>query len=536
MKKIIRFIGIISLLCITGCSPKEPVYETGETSHIADIDTMEKADIQEDFIEKTAEKSVEEAKKPEIEDKEQESEEVSITEEQIERLQFWLDEYRPPLKDENAEILQLSGNLVLNMDESCYPELRESLRLYSEQVWEYWGYGSYRVIVHRADKRALSFLEERSGDGFCVRGFNFNPETGKNIELSSVVNNMDRLVAVIANQLVSRYPDIQLGDNPAERIMQLCSDSAVSAWTISYHGLCFYFSPEALGSKEGMFHAVVPFSDMPELFDKKYQQIPEAYAIELEEDIPFLYDLDNDGSADLIKAFFYPDDEQLDTGLQVNDRTGSGKYEGWGWAYYDENRRIYLLHMAENKNYIVFYERGDLDCTGKYGVYTYEGGNIKYLGSDMIYLDDGRITDPDSVWLINSAEPLLSGIFRTETEYFVNESVFLEAYDTIYYYLDTDREFRTLIELSVSTVDPYTGDILKSDVTLPPDTFIEPLRTDLYTWCDFVLEDGRVCRIVFDASLKDSWGIPEYEGKNLVGECISAHLSETKITIKYSDN
>ena len=465
MKKIISFIGIISLLCIIGCSSKETVYETEETPHIADVAEMEEADKWEDFIDEAEEKFVEKCEKPEIKDKKQESEEVSITEEQIDCLQFWLDEYRPPLKDENAEILQISGNLMLNMDESCYPELRESLRQYREQASGYADDDSYRVIVHRADKQALSFLEKRSGDKFCVRGINFDPETGKDIELSSIVSDMDSLAAIIAKQLVNRYADIQFGDNPTERIMQLCNDPSVSAWTISYSGLCFYFSSEALASQEEILHAVVTFSDMPELFDKKYQQVSTAYVIELEEDIPFLYDIDVDGSTDLIKVFFYPDDEHQDTGLQVNDQISSGKYEGW--TYYERSRRVYLLHMAENKNYIVFYERGNLDCTGEYGVYEFEGGNIKYIGSDSknIYLGNGRITDPNSVRLIRAGDPLMGELFLTEAEYFINEGGFLEKDNSIYYYLDTAREIRTLIELRVSTVDSYTGEVLKSDVT-----------------------------------------------------------------------
>ncbi len=536
----IRYILVtgICLLCITGCSFKESVYETEKTPYTADTDKLLNGDIQEDFKGETAKKPVEKNDESEIEDKEEPEsgyEEVSITEEQLNCLQEWLDEYRPPLKDKDAEILQVYGNLALNMDEACYPELRKSLSRYCELAQESWEYDSYRLIVHRADKQALSFLEERNGEGFCIRGYNFDPETGKDIEISDVVTDMDNLAAVIAKQLVSRYSGIRLGDNPAEKVKQLCNDPTVSTWTISYHGLCFYFSSEELGSQENILHAVVRFSEMPELFNKKYQQIPEAYVIELEEEIPFLYDVDMDGSMDLVKVFFYPDDEQKDTGLQVNDRICSGKYEGWGVAYYEQSRRIYLIHTAENKNYIFFYERGDLDCTGKYGVYAVEGGNIKYMGSDSIYLED-RITNPASVRVVIAGDPLMGELLQMETEYFIKENGFLEAYNDIYYYLDTVREFRTIIKLKVSIVDPNTGDTLKSDVTLSPGTFMEPLRTNLYTWCDFVLEDGRVCRIVFDESLKDSWGIPTYEGKSLVGECISAYYSEMKIRRENSDN
>lgn len=551
MKRYNKIVSYIILcLMLAGCGTSE---ENSNVSQDVGVETEEtaylgNAEVLEDFKNETAEKPAEEVEEPEEEYiDEQESESVSITEEQIDCLQSWLDEYRPPLKGAESEILELQGNLSLNMDESCYPELSERLRQYLEQERGYWDYDSDRVIVHRADRQALSFLEKKSGEGFCVKGYNFDPETGKDIELSSVVTDIDSLSAVIEAQLVKSYPDIQLGDNPVERIKQLCNDRTTSAWTISYHGLCFYFSSEALASQKGeLLHTVITFSDMPELFDEKYRQIPAAYAIELEEDIPFLYDIDVDGSSDLIKVFFYPDtyqkgiityhdDEQDDTGLQVNDMTCSGKYEGW--TCYEIYRRVYLLHVAENKNYILFYERGELDCTGEYGVYAVENGNLKYLGSHRIYLDDymGRITDPSAVRLKNVGEPLMSGFFLTETEYFVNETGFLETDNTIYYYLDSGREIKTLIELKVPIVDPYTGKELESDVTLLPDTFMEPLRTDLYTWCDFVLEDGRVCRIVFDESMKDSQrGIPTYEGKDLVGECISAYYSEIKLRREYS--
>ncbi|MCM1047509.1 MAG: hypothetical protein NC433_03700 [Clostridiales bacterium] len=534
MKKIISIITIICILCMTGCALKETGGGAENTVRI------EYDDIADNTTDNTADWIIEnpigEIAVPEIE-----YGEVSTPEERIERFQLLLDGYRPPLKDENAQILQLSGNLSLDMDEACYPKLRESLSQYSAKVQEDMLDNSNRVIVHRADKQVLSFLEKKGSYGFYVSGYNYDTETGQLIELSNVVNDMDKLAEIIAKQLIDRYPDIRLGDNLAKRIRQLCNDSAAVTWTINYHGLCLYLSTEilsvedGLNSPEGILHAVITFSDMPELFNEKYRKIPEAYAIELE-DVPFLYDIDADGSLDLIKTCFYQEDEEKDFSLIVNGQVESGKYEQG--AFYDQSRRAYLLHMAENKNYIVFYERGDLDCTGVYSVYTVEGGNIKHVESDSsnIYLGNNRITDPASIWLTNAQDPLLSGLMLIETEFFIDENASFKNYNDIYYYLDSDRELKTLRELNVVTVDSYTGRVLESDVTLSPNTFMEPLRTDLYTWCDFVIEDSRVCRIIFDAPINDSLSIPMYDGMYLIGECISIDISETKLRLKYSDN
>lgn len=419
---------------------------------------------------------------------EPESEKVTISEEELEQLQGWFNEYKPPLKGKEAEILQLCGNLDLNMDESCYPELRESLRQYREQAESYAEDPAYRVIVHRADTRALSFLERKTEDS-AYQGYNFDPETGQNIELASVVKDMERLNILLENQLRINYPDLIFEENLSEKINQLWNNSSI-AWTIGYRGLYICFPSEAVTFEEGkLLQVMVDFKNTPELFAEKYRAIPESYAIELDNAAPFLFDNDLDKSLDWAKVF-------------------------------NQDSQGYLLHIAENRDQIIIYQEGDLDFSGEYSMYAIEKDEIEYLGSEYIYLYNNRITDPLSVRIINAAEPILSGILQTEAYCSIAENGFFEKENVIYYYTKDKNQMQTLIPLEVSIVDYYTGEPSESNVTLLPDTFMLLLRTDLYTWCDFVMSDGRICRIEFDESA-ENLDIPYYNGHKILGECLN---------------
>ncbi|MBD5452844.1 MAG: hypothetical protein HDR30_00760 [Lachnospiraceae bacterium] len=547
MKKILTWICIINLLWITGCSGKDAVMEEESDTSVNDLAASEASFTQdaEEAVVDNAESKIADSKESEVETLDTEEQEAEpetldteepegMSEEVIEQLQYWLNTYRPPLPGADAEILQLQGysNLELRMEDSCYPALRESLQQYSEQAKNYAEDSSYQVIVHRADVRALSFLEIREEGAVC-RGYHFDPETGRTLALEDIVHDVDRLSLIIESQLRINYPDVDFADDMAKRLKQIWQDEEAT-WTISYHGICFYIPSETLASKKGiLLHAAVLFQDVPDLFAEKYMQIPEAYTIELEDDIPLLYDIDMDGSIDRIQVFHYLQAEPKDTEIQINDKKCAGYYDG---MYNDQSIRwTYLLHTAGNRNYIVFWTVGELDGSGCYGVYAVENGEIEYRGCEEknIYLGENRITDPACVRVDNPGDPIFSGFFWNEIDYYIDESGFWQTDNKIYYYHDTGREIKALVELKMPLVDPYTGEMAGAEITLPEGTYMEPLRTDLHTWSDFVLEDGSVCRMEFDEPYPNSdWDKVEYNGKDVLGECISAYPSQTKLNRK----
>ncbi len=536
MKKILTWICIINLLWITGCSGKDVVMEEESDTGVNDVAASEASFTQneEETVVDDAEPEEADDRKSDVvaldvEKREAKSERLDTEEptemsvEVMEQLQFWLDTYRPPLPGTEAEILQLNG-LALRMEDSAYPELREWLQQYREQAKDY----AHQVIMYRADVRALSFLETRE-DGSVYRGYQFDPEMGQEIALADIVHDVDRLSLIIESQLRINYPDVDFAEDMAKRLKQMWQDEE-AAWTISYHGICFYIPSEMLAAKKGiLLHAAVVFQDVPDLFAERYMQIPEAYTIELEDDIPLLYDIDMDGSIDRIQVFHYPRSEEKDTEIQINGERCAGYYDD---EYNDDYIRwTYLLHTAENRNYIVFWTCGMLDGEGCYGVYAVEDGKIEYKGCEEknIYLGTVRITDPAYVRITHSSDPIMPGFFWNETVYYIDESGFWQTDNEIYYYHDTTWEIKAWIELKMPLVDPYTGEMLGEEITLPKGTYMELLRTDLWTWCDFVLEDGSVCRMEFDEPFAAPSWIVEYKGIGVESGCLSMHPSQTKL-------
>lgn len=413
---------------------------------------------------------------------ETEYQEVPISKEELERFKDWHQQYGLPLKGVDEELLQLRGNLELNMDETCYPELREALRQYREMSAEYMDDSSYHTYVHRADKRVLSFLERRDAE-VGYQGYNYDTVTGQKIELVEAVTDISILSNLIENQLRRHYPDTEFGNNLAIKIEQALRDSELSAWTVSYQGMYFFFSPKAFGIEtEHVIQVMVAYYNMPELFPSSYMQIPLSYAIELDCSNPFYYDLDLNGEYEEI----------------LEDNQG---------------KQVYLLHTSENKNYIGFYSEGDLDCSGELCIYLAEANKISYIGIENIYLCDYRITNPNAILIKSLMDPIYMSGLKAYCS--ITGNGLIEQEDIVYYY-DDIQIYEVLKNLNVSMVDIHTEKILENNIVLQSGTHMKSLRTDRSTWCDFVLEDGSVCRLFFDEPAEAMSA--QYEGADVLGD------------------
>lgn len=465
-----------------------------------------------------------------------------IGEEEMQELQSWHDEYYVvDLKGENAEVLQITGAHTLdNMQKDCYPELRESLALHSQTS----GF-CYRSIIQRADQRVLSFLEGdqeddpprwynyNTGPGF-YRGYNFDTETGKLLTLVDVITDTDKLCKLLEEQLRSRYPDIAFGENLAEQIRQSWNDADGTAWILGYQGIYFYFLPTALGMEgEDMLQAAVTFLQAPELFVEKYRQVPIAYSIELRDSIPLLYDLDMNGVLDEIEAMYAFDDNTSDirvkegepckaTDVRVNGLTV--KEDKYYDVYDSVASRMYLLHTAEGKNYVISYDRSMYDFMGEYCIYDIAVDQITYLGRDEIYLGRNRITDLENIRTESVGDPIYSEFLLITTYASLKKdmlpgNISLEKGENAVYYYEYPGFFKILTPLTVAKVDPYSGEVMEDAIELSVDSFVVALRTNRKSWCDFITRDGSVYRLTFNPPAEDDYNYT-YEGKNLSEGCL----------------
>lgn len=156
--------------------------------------------------------------------------------------------------------------------------------------------------VRRADSVVLSYITDSYADyGFIedfrsIWGRNYDVQTGKELLLSDVILNMDAIPGIVCKELNSHlwagedYPETVV----KEYFMNTPEDGI--SWSLDYNGVTFYFGYDDFTEMSSVGKtATISFAEYPELFNKKYMNVPEAYMVRLQLDYSFFTDLDSDG-------------------------------------------------------------------------------------------------------------------------------------------------------------------------------------------------------------------------------------------------
>lgn len=144
-------------------------------------------------------------------------------------------------------------------------------------------YDNTDIIVKRADSTVLSVLEIVSNYTGGVHGMygyfgvNFDSSTGKQLTISDICNDKNKLLNAILMRLHEDYPQSPF-ENAKEHISQSIEKDNLN-FTIEPAGISFHFNPYEIGSyAEGLFTATLFFSEYPFLFNKHFQFLPKSYS------------------------------------------------------------------------------------------------------------------------------------------------------------------------------------------------------------------------------------------------------------------
>lgn len=156
--------------------------------------------------------------------------------------------------------------------------------------------------VRRADSVVLSYVTDSYADyGFIedfrsIWGRNYDVQTGKELLLSDVILDMDAIPGIVCKELNSHlwagedYPETVV----KEYFMNTPEDGI--SWSLDYNGVTFYFGYDDFTEMSSVGKtATISFAEYPELLNKKYMNVPEAYMVRLPLDYSFFTDLDSDG-------------------------------------------------------------------------------------------------------------------------------------------------------------------------------------------------------------------------------------------------
>lgn len=366
-----------------------------------------------------------------------------------------------------------------------------------------------KIFVQRADSCLLSYLEELNyytggvHSNYAYIGVNYDPETGKELSLTDVLTNTEKLPTILQKKLTAKYNDIELSNNQAQAIMEGYSPENYQ-WTMDYQGITFWFSPYELASfAAGTLTAKIYFDEEPGLFEEKFRVAPsENYVLSLPKFIKMDFDLvPDDGKRDVITI-----DESLDD---------YGSYN--------------MLSVTVNGNR----ETDEINSAYSFDVYLVHMGKDNYIYSDSYSDNDYHMF---CTWDINGNKPKqTSELFGTELDYEYIEEGFEDG--TVYRYVLNDPgtfKLETRFEIlgtrgatanyKVSekdgtpemTDEAYTfnyGHDVTSGIALEakvlPDmkkevfaagTSFTPYQTDGKSYVDLKTKDGRIVRLEIDIS------------------------------------
>ena len=190
--------------------------------------------------------------------------------------------------------------------------------------------------IRRADTLVTSILYygyEFTGGvhgNYYYHGKNYDTKTGKELTLSEVITDKEKLAQAVSEQLDKYWSDADL--NESVDIAEIINDETAISWILDYNGITICFMPYSIASyASGAQIVTISNEEYPDVLKAEYKKLPSSYGIELAKDAPFYYDVTGDGVVDEIFAGGYESNEG-DSGCI--DITVNGKsFEEEEWFY-----------------------------------------------------------------------------------------------------------------------------------------------------------------------------------------------------------
>ncbi|MCR5356845.1 MAG: hypothetical protein K6E63_05505, partial [Lachnospiraceae bacterium] len=317
-----------------------------------------------------------------------------------------------------------------------YSDLKAQLQKVNEQVAAEEKASSedkveWNTYVRRADDKVLSIACEYrlfgdEHDYVRMRGHSYLIGSGKELELSDIVDDMDAFYDLLADKVTGAVrenmkmydPDLDVGKIDARGGMEDCIDKGNYGWVLDPQGLSFWF--ENINAAMGFTSAGVLFSDdkAGNIFNKEFSQdVPAEWVMQ----IPGFYsttyfDFEDDGSLNAIEwSANYGFDSEGNDLISGIHAFYDGRFfhaddicpaDGTEWTGYkgmlihkDKQTVLLTFHYAETdavwtsftlKNYLV--EQADTKVA--FPEWANDSGfNGKYIPTDVsgikVYLDTG---------------------------------------------------------------------------------------------------------------------------------------------------
>lgn len=433
---------------------------------------------------------------------------------------FWLSYYDSYMEmlDEDSEIIDFYayGTTRRNTMLEKYASLAEALRDPAldadiEAVRTAYGVddvtiGCYEgTYIQRADACAYSIVEkcmigeleqENVRDAYLITclyngyfGYTFDSQTGERLALTDIVTDQEQLPELIVESLEETYQETF--PEGSESMIEDLLQNGELAWSLGYQGITFYIQSEQIGIDDiRIYQALILFATEPDLFVEKYCDIPEYYAMQYDIMEWVVADTNNDGKV-----------ERIDMG---NWENVADKFEE-GLLGLGDNVCITLVSGRNGDMYLYLYTDCELDFTGKVAIYDLSGEEPAYVYTDGGLMNQPMLIDPSYVTYRMADWDMLYGqdtnqhsrIGRIYCTSDISETGILEEYSDTWFYERGNKLYQVENSLEGRIVN-VDGEDQGESITLTEGMRVMAFRTDRHSYIDFIIEDGRLCRLTVE--------------------------------------
>lgn len=340
--------------------------------------------------------------------------------------------------------------------------------------------------------------------------YNFDTQTGKQLALSDVVKDMDGFTAYVKNELAGRAAQGELFDGYEESVDNMFAGDdpdLTLEWAVTEKGVSVYFEEYVIAPyAAGEIEVAVPFKGHEEMFDESYAgSQSDGWAKKITPWETVTYQTDN---GDTSVNFTYEgsgnegDDytQEFTIEREQNGKTDNLKEEVYGkigdaWLLMTDDGRAYLYMELSSENDWKTLEVFDLN-----------GSEMKDAGSSNDSTSGSPIQTPDAFYLTRRIDAL--GTYSAYRKFHIGEDGMPVPEEEVYTKVrisDSKDDETALVSVRDLPATLFNADGSQAETVLPAGTQYYVRSTDLETFVDMELSDGRKCRLQVKKSDK-GWG------------------------------
>ncbi len=457
--------------------------------------------------------------------------------------------------DDKGPIMTADCAKILILDDG-YEALKETIEEYNEHNWqevytvykEHLEYAkedlypegteisiSREIELTRADSKVLSFINAETAflggahGSFYQNAEVFDAETGKSLELTDVVVDIDAVFQYVKTSLKENYEKEMFFEGYEEWLEEMFYEpggamASPLEWALTMEGVDFLFSPYVLGPwASGTFEVSLPYNGNESLFVEEYLCTVEHPIRKIAPEETMAADLNGDGIEDCASFSVEWSEETYCTTLTIDrvcEREDGSKQEAKLTIddIYGTFAEAYLMHAENDALYLYVEFLMDNDWRKLEIVRltnTEDVNGPEFVDGIGIAVYNHFVSDPNQFALYDRKDIL--GTYMVYKDYAVGADGMPVTDDELYrivsYYFDWEHALTAKREIPV--LMHVEGSDEKVETKLPKGTKFRPRKTDGETVVEMELEDGRRCDILVERN-PDEYvlyinGVSEYE-------------------------